>query len=59
MTNGEIVLFSVLCSIGAGFTLLTIDILMSRHANRKRQKEQELFRRLYDQAISDSFRPKQ
>ena len=56
MTYGEIVLLSFVGTICILFALVVIDILLTNRRHARKQKEQELFRKLYDQAISDSFR---
>lgn len=59
MTYGEIVLLSFVGTICILFALVVIDILLTHRRFTKERKEQELFRKLYDQAIADSFRPYQ
>ena len=59
MTYGEIVLLSFVGTICILFVLVVIDILLTHRLLVRERKSRELFSKLYDQAIADSFRPKQ
>ena len=62
MTYGEIVILSFVGTLAALALFVAIDIWLThrklvRERERKESMEQDLFRKLYDQAIADSFRP--
>lgn len=59
MTYGEIVLLSFVGTICILAAFVVIDILLTHRRLVRERKSRELFRKLYDQAIADSFRPKQ
>lgn len=59
MTYGEIALLSFAGTLFSLFAFVVIDILLTHLRFKRERKSREMFRKLYDQAIADSFRPKQ
>lgn len=57
MTYGEIGLLSFVGTFCILVAIVVIDILLAHRRRARTRKEMELFRKLYDQGIADSFRP--
>ena len=59
MTYADIITIAILSGILAFIVLLLIDVWLTNRRFKRELEQVENFRQLYDQAIADSFRPKQ
>ena len=59
MTYADIITIAILSGILAFIVLLLIDVWLTNRRFKRELERVENFRQLYDQAIADSFRPKQ